>query len=197
MTAEQQTRPKNWTEIYNSRNDKLREAMETAQSMIDIIGEEYEGVEVEKAGLISTSISFQLTEDEVENAPQEVRMVLDDLGITTEDKIQAQITLDTFYGDPRNFWFSLKPANITSKKLGLGLSRDGNNFIIAPTSITFDGVHKMVNTYVGKAASLHEVYVVGMGNKANPHLADILLPGVSWFKSVLDARQKPIVSETA
>src|SRR3989344_952951 len=120
MSVEQQTQHRSWTEASNCQSTKLHEAIETAYSMSDISSEEFEGVEVERAGFISTSVSLYLTEDEVNSAPREVRMVLDDLGITVEDDIQAQIIIDSLYERPHKFWLVLKPAkNTPYNKLGL------------------------------------------------------------------------------
>ncbi len=190
MTVEQQHEIRGWLDVIASIRQKRAEASRAAYSLKDVSRKDYDGLDVERFGDITTGLSMVLKPEEIDEAPLEIQMVLNDLGLTSEDQIQAQLILKQSDGS-RGYDFVLKPTELVGGRMGILLDSNGSHAVLGgPRSRSFDGIHQTVETYEGKSAEIYENYRFGMGDAQNPNLVEILYSCVKWFATLAENRRK-------
>jgi hypothetical protein len=201
MATEQTTElgPKGWIAEVENLPQRLTEAGKKLHSFRNVTGSEFDPqVNVDRNDFFDTLlILFSPTPEELEKAPQAIKMVLEDLGLSQQEEIKVKIILNEVAQDPKwhhNFNLTLGPNEVTADKIGISLSSLGGISVFGPTTKRFDGIHQYVNAFYGRGAHVNEIYV-GLGSVftgwPHPFMAEILSSGADWITDILNNRRKP------
>lgn len=137
-----------------------------------------------------------ITGEEFEAAPEAIKMVLRDLGLSEPEGVEAAISFRAINLEysPRNFFFILRPKEFTGDQVGILLATNNkrlgqNKVITAPRFLP-----KPPRT--GREETVYATYVSHMVPSwtSHPYLVDIMCAGADWMSYLLNNRlsSKPI-----
>lgn len=193
MTTESvERKPQTWSEALDQVNNKLWDTAKKLRAFSSINEDDYENVRVEKSNWEgSLVISTDIAEAELGQAPEEIRMLMIELGISDKDEVERSIMLSNVSEGGSRFHLVLKPKLINSDRIGVNLASNGNNHVLAPTTRVFDGVHQMTDAYFGRGEKIAELVSDKMrGSFYGPHpfMVDILAAGGNWMVDIIESQ---------
>lgn len=155
--------PKSWIEAHENLYGRVREAAKHLHDFRELKPEDFDGIETEKPyGGDNLMISLNLTNEELTEAPQSIRMLMNDLGIADSDNVALVVELGGVSRDiewHHAFSFTIKPEEVNEERIGITLPSRGVFNVFAPTRREFDGVHQYVDAYYGRGDKVYEFYV--------------------------------------
>lgn len=193
---------KNWSEAVNSLLRKVADAGRKLHNFRNITEEDFD-VKVEKVvSEINTrhdhlDISFDLTRKELKKAPQEIKMLMDDLGLTVSDKIDLKVSLLCIsYTPPERFTdFSLiiRPKEISFDKLGIMLGSKGSTGVFAPDGEVFNVPRQYVEEFFSRGDKVARIYseeLSGGRSSIHPFMVEIVSAAADWVTDMLNNRRR-------
>ena len=169
-----------WTAEYAAYNERRAVLGGKLAKFQHLTQEDFEG---RVNGITSKQLLFTITPEEVAEAPEEMRMVLTDLGLLS-DTIDTIVTISTTYDN--DFGMHLSPTNKDSSKFAVNLQRDGRSRLVtyppAPSANSQERLH-----YQTMTNRLLEFYEGGPN-----HLNLALMESAeNWAVELIEKRIKP------